>query len=74
MPKTPDYREIDTSISLANLKDLVSSWLYAASIVNDDEDVVNILFDFDGDRYEEDMNIRIKIKLKRNQPIEIIEH
>ena len=71
MPKLPDYREIETSVSVANVKDQIIALLYAAGVVHDDEDVIDveIIRDFRGET-----QVPIKIKIKKNQPVEVIEH
>lgn len=70
MPKLPDYREIETSISFANLKDQVAALLYATGMIHDNEDVLDIEFDWLGMVD----SIPIKIKLKKQQTVEVINH
>ena len=71
MPKVPDYREIEVPISISNIKDQVSALLYAAGYVHDDEDIIDLIFPEAG---MEDTHIMIKIKIKKNRPVEVIEH
>jgi hypothetical protein len=77
MQKVPDYREIETCISLANIKDQVSALLYAAGIVHDNEEVLNIKFSFDkyvDDGYGVDELIPITIKIKKHQEVDLVKH
>lgn len=66
----PDYREIETKVSLANIKDQVGALLYASGTVNDDEEIISITFDFDG--YGDNEIIPTWIKVKRQQEVEVI--
>ena len=71
MPTLPDYREIETSVSVSNVKDQIIALLYAAGMVHDDEDVIDVEItrDFRGEH-----QVPIKIKIKKHQPVEVIEH
>lgn len=69
MKKVPDYREIETCISIANIKDQVGALLYAAGIVYDNEDIIDIEFDFEG---RSNAVVPFKIKIKKHQEIETI--
>lgn len=72
MQSLPDYREIETTISLANIKDQVAALLYASGMVHDNEEVLDIIFDFT-DGYEGwNGNYPIKIKLKKQQQVEVL--
>lgn len=71
----PDCRKIETAISLANIKDQVSALLYAAGIVHDDEEILDIKFAFDkfvDDGYGVDELVPITIKLKKHQEVETL--
>lgn len=73
MPKVPDYREIETCISLANIKDQIAALMYASGLVYDNEDIISLTFIGDTDiNYQE--TVPVRIKLKKNQPVEVIEH
>lgn len=71
MPKLPDYREIETCVSISNIKDQVASLLYAAGLVHDNEEVIDVEFDFEG---RSEAVIPLKIKIKKQQTVELIEH
>lgn len=69
----PDYREIETVISLANITDQIATLLYASGMVHDNEDILKIEFeDFMPTGVCE--TIPIKIKIKKHQQVEVIQH
>lgn len=70
MKKVPDYREIETCISIANIKDQVGALLYAAGMVHDDEDIIDIVFDVPP--YKGVSQLPITIKLKKHQEVETL--
>ena len=70
--RVPDYREIELTISRQNVIDQVAAMLYAAGIVHDNEEVIDIEF-------KEVLNkgvtlSPIKICLKRHQEVDLIQH
>lgn len=70
--RVPYYREIELTISRQNVIDQVAAMLYAAGIVHDNEEVIDIEF-------KEVLNkgvtlSPIKICLKRHQEVDLIEH
>lgn len=73
MKTLPDYREIETVINRQTIVDQVAAFLYAAGYVHDNEHVTNIQFkELFG---ESDVElVPIKICLKKQQEIEVIEH
>lgn len=70
MLKVPDYREIKTTISLANIKDQVGALLYASGLVHDDEEILDIIFDVPP--YQGVTQLPITIKLKKHQQVEVL--
>ena len=69
MKKPPDYREIETNISFSNIKDQVAAFLYATGMIHDNEDVIDIQFDW---QFVNSSSIPITLKLKKHQEVEII--
>ena len=66
MPKVPDYREIEIPISMKTILECLEPLLYTMGYVNDNEEIIKIEAPNEGFMY--------KIKIKKNQPVEIIEH
>lgn len=65
--KNPVYRVIEVPLAHKTLVEAVSYFFYAAGYVNDDEEIINIEFSPDGQTLT-------KLKVKRQQPVELIEH
>lgn len=73
--KNGDYREIETKVSLANIKDQIGALLYATGTVHDNEEIISIdfrLIDDGGDDW--DGNYPIQVKIKKQQEVEVIQH
>lgn len=70
MKTVPDYREIETVLSLANIKDQIAALLYASGLVHDNEDVLDIEFEdpMPLGMYE---TIPVKLKIKKHQQVEV---
>ena len=66
MRKVPDYREIEIPISMKTILECLEPLLYTMGYVNDDEEIINIEAPTEGFMY--------KIKIKKNLPVEVIEH
>ena len=66
MRKVPDYREIEIPISMKTILECLEPLLYTMGYVNDNEEIINIEAPIEGFMY--------KIKIKKNQPVEVIEH
>lgn len=70
MKTLPDYREIETSISHANIVDQLSALLYASGTVHDNEDIVGLEFSF----YPSGGIYPVKIKIKKHQEVDLVQH
>jgi hypothetical protein len=73
MQKVPDYREIELTLNRQTIVDQVAAFLYAAGIVHDNEEVMNIQFKelFGASTTE---LAPIKVCLKKHQEIEVFNH
>ena len=65
----PTFRVIETAISRDTLVSIVDAWLQSVSIINDNENVVDITF---GDTNLE--TVPIKIMFKHPQHVTVITH
>lgn len=67
----PDYREIDTYVSMSNVKDQIIALLYAAGLVHDDEDVTDLQIRTDlGGRD----TVPIRVCVKKHQVVEVFNY
>jgi hypothetical protein len=57
--RKPKFTELSKTINRQTIVDVVASWLYAASIVNDNQEITNIEF---GDLAKKQVPMKIFIK------------
>lgn len=66
----PDYREIELTISRQNVVDQIAALLYATGVIYDNEHVIDIVYEGAGGNE----TVPLKIRLKREQQVEVIQH
>lgn len=67
----PDYREVEIPISKDIIVSQVAAFLYAAGYVNDDEEVIDIIFN------KEEINdttVGTTLKIKKHQQVEVLNY